>query len=76
MKPGLVPGFSWFAKGCYVSEMDVERRFVYAAVVAAGQLRRGSRILEHMIESDGQRVVVADYSLETGLADFFDGMPE
>lgn len=40
------------------------------------QLRRGSGILEQMIENDGLRVVGAEYSLETGLVDFFDGMPE
>ena len=43
---------------------------------AADQLRRGSRILEQMIESDSLLVVGAEYSLETGRVDFFDGVPE
>jgi len=43
---------------------------------SADQLRRGSQILEQMIESDGLLVVGAEYSLETGLVDFFDGVPE
>lgn len=41
---------------------------------AAGQLRHGSEILERLIEEDGLRVVGAEYSLETGLVDFFDGL--
>jgi carbonic anhydrase len=39
-------------------------------------LRHGSAILEQLIESDGLRVVGAEYSLETGVVDFFDGLPE
>jgi carbonic anhydrase len=42
---------------------------------SAGHLRHGSDILEHLIEKDGLIVVGAEYSLETGLVDFFDGMP-
>jgi carbonic anhydrase len=43
---------------------------------SADQLRRGSQILEQMIESDSLLVVGAEYSLETGLVDFFDGVPK
>lgn len=43
---------------------------------SADQLRCGSEILEQMIESDGLLVVGAEYSLETGRVDFFDGIPE
>jgi len=39
-------------------------------------LRRGSDIIEQMIQKDGLMVVGAEYSLETGLVDFFDGLPE
>ncbi|MDA0577475.1 MAG: carbonic anhydrase [Verrucomicrobia bacterium] len=35
-------------------------------------LRHGSEILEHLIQNDGLLVVGAEYSLETGLVDFFD----
>ncbi|MDR2877506.1 MAG: carbonic anhydrase [Chromatiales bacterium] len=41
--------------------------------VAAGQLRHGSEILEQLIQKQGLLVVGAEYSLETGVVDFFDG---
>ncbi len=44
--------------------------------VAADHLRHGSNILEQMIAQDGLIIVGAEYSLETGLVDFFDGVPE
>jgi carbonic anhydrase len=37
------------------------------------QLREGSDILERLIETEGLRVVGAEYSLETGVVEFFDG---
>lgn len=43
---------------------------------SAGHLRHGSRILEQLIQSDGLLVVGAEYSLETGVVDFFDGLPQ
>jgi carbonic anhydrase len=43
--------------------------------VSASHLRHGSDILEHLIEKDGLIVVGAEYSLETGVVDFFDGVP-
>lgn len=42
---------------------------------AANQLRHGSQLLEELIEHDGLLVVGAEYSLETGHVDFFDGVP-
>ncbi|WP_455210932.1 carbonic anhydrase [Kaarinaea lacus] len=42
---------------------------------SANQLRHGSEIIETLIESDGLLVVGAEYSLETGVVDFFDGLP-
>lgn len=44
--------------------------------VSASRLRHGSEILEELIQKDGLLVVGAEYSLETGAVDFFDGMPE
>jgi carbonic anhydrase len=41
----------------------------------ASQLRHGSEILEHLIERDGLLVIGAEYSLETGVVTFFDGVP-
>ncbi|MBK7702190.1 MAG: carbonic anhydrase [bacterium] len=43
--------------------------------VSADHLRHGSAILEKLIREDGLLVVGADYSLETGIVDFFDGSP-
>lgn len=40
------------------------------------QLRHGSEVLEQLIRDEGLVVVGAEYSLETGLVDFFDGVPE
>ena len=39
---------------------------------SADHLRHGSQVLEQLIQTDGLRVVGAEYSLETGLVDFFD----
>jgi len=38
-------------------------------------LRHGSEILERLIDKEGLVVVGAEYSLETGLVEFFDGLP-
>ncbi len=42
----------------------------------ANTLRQGSDILGQLIEEEGLVVVGAEYSLETGAVDFFDGLPE
>src|SRR6195256_341833 len=39
-------------------------------------LRHGSDIIEQLIQKDGLMVVGAEYSLETGVVDFFDGLAE
>lgn len=44
--------------------------------VSANHLRHGSAVLEQMIQRNGLLVVGAEYSLETGAVDFFDGVPE
>lgn len=41
---------------------------------AADALRHGSTIIESLIENDGLKIVGAEYSLETGVVDFFDGI--
>jgi carbonic anhydrase len=43
---------------------------------SADHLRHGSQTLEQLIQNDGLLVVGAEYSLETGLVEFFDGAPE
>ena len=40
------------------------------------QLRHGSQIIEQLIQKAGLMVVGAEYSLETGVVDFFDGLSE
>ena len=42
--------------------------------VAASNLRHGSEILEQLIASDGLLVVGAEYSLDTGVVEFFEGL--
>jgi carbonic anhydrase len=44
--------------------------------VSASRLRSGSELLEELIARDELLVVGAEYSLETGQVDFFDGVPE
>lgn len=39
------------------------------------QLRQGSAILQELITTDSLRIVGAEYSLETGVVDFFEGAP-
>jgi len=43
--------------------------------MSANQLRHGSEILEQLIEKDGLLVVGAEYSLDTGVVEFFNGVP-
>ena len=43
---------------------------------SANHLRHGSAVLERLITREGLLVVGAEYSLETGTVDFFDGVPE
>jgi len=44
--------------------------------IAASHLRSGSPVLEQLIQREGLLVVGAEYSLETGIVDFFDGVPD
>ena len=43
---------------------------------SANQLRHGSEVLEELIQKGRVLVVGAEYSLETGVVDFFDGVRE
>lgn len=45
-------------------------------MASANKLRHGSEIIEQLIQNDGLVVVGAEYSLETGQVDFFDGVSE
>jgi carbonic anhydrase len=51
------------------------RRAVRANVKASvGHLRHGSDVLERLIQTDGLLIVGAEYCLETGIVEFFDGI--
>ena len=43
---------------------------------SANHLRHGSEVLEQLIQKAGLMVVGAEYCLDTGVVDFFDGAPE
>jgi carbonic anhydrase len=56
-------------------------RLVHEAVRAnirasVKRLRHGSEIIENLIQKDGLLIVGAEYSLETGEVDFFEGIEE
>jgi carbonic anhydrase len=54
----------------------LRREAVRANVLAStNHLRHGSAVLEHLILYRGLRVVGSEYDLETGIVDFFDGVP-
>ena len=50
---------------------DAVRANVRASV---NQLRHGSTLLEHLVQTDGLLVVGAEYSLDTGVVTFFEGV--
>jgi len=53
------------------------RAAVRANIRASVQhLRHGSDIIEHLIQKAGLMVVGAEYSLQTGVVDFFDGLEQ
>jgi len=62
---------------CGTPQCDLLSAAIRANVRAsANHLRRGSRILEQMTTAGKLLIVGAEYSLETGAVDFFDGAPE
>ena len=55
---------------------ELVRQSVRANIRAsANHLRHGSEIIEQLIINDDLLVVGAEYSLKTGIVDFFDGVP-
>jgi len=58
------------------SDLLVEQAVRANIRASANHLRHGSEVLEQLIQKDGLLVVGAEYSLETGLVDFFDGLPQ
>jgi carbonic anhydrase len=65
------------ASGSNLNEETLLRQAVRANVRhAVDHLRHGSDLLERLIDGNGLRVVAAEYSIETGSVDFFDGGPK
>jgi carbonic anhydrase len=55
---------------------ELEHRAVRANIrMSANHLRHGSGVLEELIRTDGLLVVGAEYSVDSGVVDFFDGVP-
>ena len=42
--------------------------------ISANQLRHGSDIIEKLVDEQGLMIVGAEYSLETGKVEFFEGV--
>jgi len=64
-----------------IREYEDRDTLVHEAVRAnvrysADALRHGSDIIESLVQDHGLLIVGAEYSLETGIVDFFDGLPE
>ncbi len=69
------PSVESLLEGPAVNDEALVRKAVRANVrVSANHLRHGSEVLERLIETNGLLVVGAEYSLETGLVDIFDGV--
>jgi carbonic anhydrase len=59
-----------------LDRQTLEQQAVRANIrMSAAHLRHGSELLEQLIEKEGLHVVGAEYSLDTGVVDFFDGVP-
>lgn len=64
------------------ADSDVDRDKLVARAIraniraSANHLRHGSQILEQLIQKDELLVVGAEYSVETGVVEFFDGLPQ
>ena len=71
------PSLETMVTGRGNADYDVLLRDAVRANVraAADHLRHGSELLEQLIRDDGLLVVGAEYSLETGIVTFFDGVP-
>jgi carbonic anhydrase len=71
------PSVEGLLESALASDVDaLVRRAVRDNIRAsANHLRHGSELLEQLIQGDGLVVVGAEYSLETGTVEFFDGVP-
>jgi carbonic anhydrase len=72
VRPAVQPLVKWGPGDPQMLLHEAVRANVRASV---SQLRHGSELLEQLIDTDGLLVVGAEYSLETGVVDFFEGVP-
>jgi carbonic anhydrase len=73
VKPAVKP---LLMSGEYGDTKTILKKAVRANIRASvDHLRHGSEILERQIHEAGLLVVGAEYSLQTGLVEFFDGVP-
>ena len=69
-------------EGLLATELRYDLHALARAAVRANirasvkNLRHGSDIIEQLIQNAGLLVVGAEYSLQTGVVDFFDGLPD
>lgn len=71
------PAVVGLLEGTQRDAQELEHLAVRANIrMATDHLRHGSSVLEQLIREDGLMVVGAEYSLETGVVDFFDGVPD
>jgi len=74
IRPPLVPLLSAAQAN---GQNDLLARAIRANIAHSVKcLQHGSQLIEQMMENDELKILGAEYSLETGLVDFFDTVPE
>jgi carbonic anhydrase len=71
------PSVESILRGAHAPEPETLMREAVRANVRASveQLKHGSELVERLVANEGLLVVGAEYSLETGVVDFFEGVP-
>ncbi len=70
------PAVEDLLEGTAQDRAELEHRAVRANIrMSADHLRHGSEVLEQLIRKEGLLIVGAEYSVESGVVDFFDGVP-
>ena len=70
------PAIETMLSGRHIHEIEAVMPDAVRANVKAvvGHLRHGSKLLERLVRDDGLLIVGAEYSLESGVVTFFDGV--
>jgi carbonic anhydrase len=71
------PSVEGLLKSPIKNDLDalVDHAVRFNVSLSANHLRYGSEVLEQLMRTDGLLVIGAEYSLETGEVEFFDGVP-